>query len=359
VTVNQATRWLLVVLGAALLGCTSFVAVTAAPGSCVREDVSFLLTLALHGHAPVLADEYLDHLCDWGGTLLGPGERRRMGQDTSHYEIGRAWTKLGEPERAIAAFRRDLEGATTISARVTDLLEIAKLLSVAGKHEAALRELDAADEELDGARWRWVDDVRVEVLVAADRRREAIALLEARPSSALEFDNAVTQMRLAELWLEEGELLRARAAYETALAICEEHYRHHEATDARVGLVKVLLAEHRLEQALIAIDSLLRDLEKKRIEIHHVDVWRLRAEIQDELGDPCGAAASIRRAYELEQQRASSTTSAPPSRDRLQRTTDRTNVGVSSSKGITMKLKTHVRGGQTPKTDFGSIVGNG
>jgi predicted negative regulator of RcsB-dependent stress response len=307
----QAPRWLLVVLGAASLGCSPLISVTAKPGNCSEEDVAFVFAWKLFGHAPLLEDDYPRQLCDWDGAVLDAGERRRMGRDTSHYEVGLAWAKRGEPELALAAFRRDFEGATTSSARVADRVEIAKLLSAAGEHEAALRELDACDEELDGTRSGGVDEARVIALVAADRGREAIAVLEARPPTDRWWANAATHMQIGELWLEENEPQRARAAYEAALSHCEENGRGgaHEAYEARVGLARVLWAERRPQQALDALDRLLDELEEKPFWSHEAEAeaWRLRAELMLELDKPWSAAASVRRAFEVEHRYAEPT----------------------------------------------------
>lgn len=224
-----------------------------------------------------------------------------MGRSKTHYDVGLAWAEVGETERALAAFRRDLEGATTSEARVEDLLEMALLLGKAGEHEAALRELDACDEELDGARLWWVEETRAEVLVAVDRRREAIAVLETRPPADGWFRDAKTQIRLGELWLEEREAERARAAYEAALA----HYEGHETKisdryDTRVGLVRVLWLERGPEEALTALDRLLEPDDAHRYWYNEEAAWRLRAEILLELGKPWSAAASVRRAFEVE-----------------------------------------------------------
>lgn len=299
-----APRWLLLawMLGAASLGCSPLISVTAKPGSCGKKDVAFVLEWEVDGHAPLLEDDYPQQLCSHDGVVLDAGQRRRMGRDTSHFGVGRAWAKRGEHELALAAFRRDLEGARTSLARVADRAEIAKLLSAAGEHEAALRELDACDEELGGTRsWR-VDAARVDVLVAADRRREAIAALEARLPADGWWVNADMHSQIGELWLQENEPRRARAAYEAALSRCEGIGRGgaYEAYEARMGLVMVFRAERRPQQALDALDRLLDEIEEDQYWAPEAEAWRLRAELMLELDNPWSAAASIRRAFELE-----------------------------------------------------------
>jgi tetratricopeptide (TPR) repeat protein len=297
--VPHAIRSLLVVLGAATLGCAPFVAVTTEPGRCGSEDVSLVIGASLHGHAPLLADDYPDELCDWNDTTLSAGQRRRMTRTTSHFQVGRAWAKVGEHERAIAAFRRDLAGATTQAARVATLVQIAELLSKAGEHEAALRELDAADEER-GERSRLLVDTRANVLVAAGRRREAIAVFEARPATDRWVANALAQIRIGELWLEEGEPARARAAFEAAVAYCEGQRVDDEIFDARFGLVRALWSEGRPQQALAELDRLLESADQQRVWLRDAEAWRLRADFELALDNPWGAAASVRRAFELE-----------------------------------------------------------
>jgi tetratricopeptide (TPR) repeat protein len=290
---------LLVVLGAASLGCSPLVSITTEPGNCSEEDIAFVFAWDLYGHAPLREDDYPRQLCNWDGAVLDAGERRRMGRGTSHYEVGRAWVKRGEPELALAAFRRDFEGATTSSARVADRVEIAKLLSAAGEHEAALRELDACDEELDGTRWGQVEEARVNVLAAADRGHEAIAVLEARLPADRWWVNAATHNQIGELWLEENEPERARVAYEAALSHCVGNSVS-VAYEARVGLVRVLWAERRTQQALDALDHLLDGLEDAQFWSREAEAWRLRAVLMLELDNPWSAAASVRRAFELE-----------------------------------------------------------
>jgi tetratricopeptide (TPR) repeat protein len=295
---RQARRWLLAVLGAASLGCSSgLFGITAEPGSC--GDFTHVFGIGLSGHAPLLEDDYPSQLCDLDGTVLHAGARRRMGRDTSHYNVALAWLKRGENERALAAFRRDLEGATTSEARRIDRINVAKLLSEAGEHEAALRELDACDEELDGSRSWDVDAIRVEVLVAAGRRREAITLLGDAPSDWW-FSVVAQQLRIADLWLEEGEPERARAAYEAAQAHCEVHDASCEVYDVRLGLIRVLWAQGRLHEAVAALDYMLFGIGEDVGWPHLHAAWRLRAELELALGKPWSAAASVRRAFELE-----------------------------------------------------------
>jgi tetratricopeptide (TPR) repeat protein len=301
----QGRRWLLAVLGAVSLGgCSSgpLVAITAEPGSCGEENVERLIGQSLNGHAPLTEDDYPNQLCDWDGAVLDAGARRRMTRSTTHYWIARAWMHHGDKARALAAYRRDLEGATTSAARISDRVEIAKLLSEAGEHEAALRELDACDEDLEGGRSSDVDDARAEVLVALGRRREAIAVLGYRPETW--WIGVATQLRIGELWLEEGEPERARVAYEAALAHCEGHHAVNEVYDVRLGLIRVDWAQgHRLE-ALADLDQLLEGIGEDAWWINHHAAWRLHAEFQRELGKPWSAAASLRRAFELEHRQA-------------------------------------------------------
>jgi tetratricopeptide (TPR) repeat protein len=293
----QAPRWLLMVLGAASLGCARFVSVTAEPGNCSDEESILVFGLRLDGHVRLLEDDYPGQLCDFDGTVLTRGERRRMTRITSHYQVALALVESGENERALAAFLTDLEGATTSVARIEDRTEVAKLLSEAGEHEAALRELDKCDQELDGTRWESVDDARAEVLAAAGRRREAIALLDYPPSDW--WDGAAKQLRIGELWLEEGEPERARAAYEAALAHCEGHDVY-KVDDARLGLVRVLWAEGRPHEAVEALDHMLEGMDENVWWPDHNAAWRLRAEFYLALGKPWIAAASVRRAFEIE-----------------------------------------------------------
>jgi tetratricopeptide (TPR) repeat protein len=293
--VTWARRSLLLVFGTASLGCSSLAFVTTEPGDCSEAHVAYVFGFSLDGHAPVLEHEYLDQLCDGDGALISDAARRRM--DRSHYEVGRALARQGRTDLAIAALRRDIEGATEVAARRVARLEIAKLLSEIGDHDAALRELDLCDEERDGEPSWGVDHTRADVLTAAGRGREAIPVLEAWTTTDRPYLYRTTQLRIAALWLEAGELGRARAAYEAVLQ-CEGRCESAEILDARVGLARVLQSQQRPHEALAVVERVLEHTEDDVYWPDHDEAWRLRAQLQLELGNPMGAAASVRRAFD-------------------------------------------------------------
>lgn len=294
---HWARRSLLTALATASLGCSSLAFVTTEPGDCSEAHVEYVFGFSLDGHAPVLEHEYADQLCDEDGALISDAARRRM--DRSHYEVGRALAKQGRTDLAIVALRRDVEGATSLGARRVTRLEIAELLSEVGDHDAALRELDLCDEALDGEPNWAVDDTRADVLTAAGRGREAIPVLEGWSTTDRPYLYRTTQLRIAALWLDEGELDRAQVAYEAVLQ-CEGRCKSAEIFDARVGLARVLQSQQRPKQALAVVDRLLEDAEDDVYWPDYNEAWRLRAQLQLELDNPWSAAASVRRAFEWE-----------------------------------------------------------
>ena len=178
----RVSRWLAIMAALLALACVPYVAVTSEPGECGEGEATHVYAWEVDDHLAIDPSDCSNQLCDWDGATLTKRARRRNARSTSYYEIGRAWAEQGEPDLAWAAFERDLEGATSPWARIQDRIGLAELASEAGDLEKALRQLDAGEEELEGAHLnrRPLDEARVDALVAAGHRRAAISVLEPR-----------------------------------------------------------------------------------------------------------------------------------------------------------------------------------
>lgn len=298
---SMVRSWALGVIAVSLGGCYHGIRLHALADRCTDEPYTYVKRWDSDGHALLAGDDYPGHLCGWDQQPLDKRERRRMQRSITHHQIADSWVRLGDSERALAALRRDLAGASTPEARVRDRVEIAEILSANGDHDAALRELDAALDDMGGVESRKVEDTRVDILVEAGRHWDAIALLEARPASERVSTEVTKQLRLGRLLLDVHETDRAEQAYTKALELCEWGHGLYDAWYSQLGLARVLQQRGRTREAIEALDQMLAGEPYQGYLGHdHSDLWLLRADLWLELDEPWNAAASLRRAFEFE-----------------------------------------------------------